>query len=98
MAAHCIRILCEIVVGLPLDQIRQALDYAPGMDQLDLDDWRKLKECTTSSEASLAAMGMLGYYLEEWERLDHPKTCEEWNELKYNSSTLNDLAKTRLEE
>lgn len=53
MAAHSVNILLELANKLrvnppslnDLNQLDTALGYAPGMDELGLDDWRRLNDC-----------------------------------------------------
>ena len=96
MAAHSITILKEIVRdweflapgekrGLQ-DKAMSALSYAPGMDELDHDRWRELREAIIVGDQKAIvdlAFEILGEQIREWVDLNKPRTHEDWAFWKY---------------
>ena len=93
MAAHSLRILMEMGGGAFTDENRKmwltALGYAPGMDELNMEDWSKLKsalegEKTCSLDFQDMVMEVLATQAQAWLQLGKPRTHSEWMNKKYS--------------
>lgn len=94
MAAHSVTILVEmsnasaVTLARKAQEYIHALDYAPGMDELDFDDWRALHmalgeraaDKCTDAQAHDAVVSALGTQISKWKALGRPRTHEEWAE------------------
>ena len=94
MAAHVYRIVGECAFSnLPVEQIKHALDYAPGMNSFDLfhyqmahDIIRQIELGENADNKTIASpfylreffMSILPIYARKWEELANPKNYEEW--------------------
>lgn len=95
MAAHIYTALLQVYANPNAQQLSAGLDYARPFGQLDLKDWDKLKTVATMpadpgetipQRAALiraAIADMLPTYGTRWEKLNHPRTLEEWQQ-RYN--------------
>lgn len=94
MAAHSLTILNEskqkLAEGsLNRDLLVHALEYAPGMDELDFDTWKRLHDALTDGCDGCVALAIdvaLDEQRAEWHELQGPKTHEEWFNRKYPSA------------
>jgi hypothetical protein len=96
MGAHSYRILAESFGRLFSDekrkQLQVAMDYAPGMDELDLEDWRRLRDALEQREAGgidgfeleQIVMEVLATQAKEWLELGKPLCHTDWLQKKYN--------------
>jgi len=96
MAAHSYRILAESFGRLFSDEKRKqlsvAMDYAPGMDELDYDDWKRLRDALEQRESGeidgfeleRIVMEVLATQAKEWMELDKPLGHTDWFQRKYN--------------
>ena len=89
MAAHSVRILEEVTgraegplqLVSALAQFEHALDYAPGMDELDLDCWSRLNGLSQRLRRDIEQA-----FLEQrvsWDSLGKPESHEAWMRAKY---------------
>ena len=93
MAAHSLRILMEMGgVDKLTDELRDyfstALDCAPGMDELDMGDWRRLKEALKNPEVGAfdfqdIVMEVLAVQGTKWLAFDKPRDHEQWQKVKH---------------
>ena len=102
MGAHSYRILAESFGRLfseeKREQLRVAMDYAPGMDELDLDDWRNLRDALDQreegtidwSELEKIVMEVLATQATEWVKLGKPLGHSDWMQNKYPPTEVNE--------
>lgn len=62
-----------------------ALQYAPGMDELDFNEWDELHQLLKNPNVEAKAIRrkvlvILYHQLGEWNRLEQPRTHEEWSQ------------------
>ena len=87
MAAHSVTILLQIANTINDDckraDLRQAIDYAPGMDfpQIDAEQYHSLSEaCKRASIEELynIVLDQLQVQLQKWQLLGRPSNTEDW--------------------
>jgi len=84
MAAHVLNILREIAENkVSLEQIKSACGYAPGMDYLECDDWRKFYYASNVEICVEMAKKILPKYDQLHQVLGCPRNCEDWGNMKY---------------
>ena len=93
MAAHSLRILMEMGGRAFTEGNKKlwltALGYAPGMDELNSEDWSKLNtaledENTFSLDFQDIVMEVLATQAQTWLQLGKPQTHSEWMNKKYS--------------
>ena len=92
MAAHSLRILSEMFGKMLTEENRRmyltALDYAPGMGELELDDWRKIEDALENTSVGTfdfedILLDAIATQAVEWVRLGKPRAHFEWVNKKY---------------
>lgn len=88
MAAHSVTILIELAYktlyadnAQVREQLRLALETAPGADELESNDWGDLASAVSDpSEWDLHGLlvDVLGIQIDKWKALDQPTCHEEW--------------------
>lgn len=83
MAASALTILKTWAAGEQTAQklVDHALGYAPGTDNLDMDDWVELKK--HSDNVQPVAARLLPKYEKMWEEFGKPENYEAWQRARY---------------
>ncbi len=102
MAAHSVSILLEFAEKLKyairqrtLTELKTALEYAPGMDELNYIHWQNLHDLTGQAPSEELrdrlyelTLGTLSHQLLQWMALRCPRHHDEWMSRKYGEEIV----------